>query len=185
MQKILRRVATAERVAAKRKKIKDTRYWKKERKENSEEVRQQLQLTDQEFARAKQRVREAWTLGPLAPREDVGAWAGRQGVIHEARYRSYQTLPRALRDRRCAWAGGYENLNLVVGDRVVLLEGPDKGRIGKIFEIDEDASEVYVKDLNKVCVSRLVSFLFFFFVNRKMRRSRLLTKSGCSAAMTE
>lgn len=33
----------------------------------------------------------------------------------------------------------------------MLLDGPDKGRIGKITQIDYDTAEVTVEGLNKVC----------------------------------
>ncbi|RYP50118.1 hypothetical protein DL768_004322 [Monosporascus sp. mg162] len=149
MQKILRRVATAERVAAKRKKIKETKYFKKEKKEQVTDHRSQVQLAQREFERAKQAVRDHWALGPLAPRQDVGEWAGAHGAIHEARFRSYGRLTLAMRNKRCAWAGGAYNLNLRVNDRVVLLEGPDKGKIGKIASISEETAEVTVAGLNK------------------------------------
>ena len=158
MQKILRRLATAERVAAKRKRIKDARFWKKEKKEAKEELKGQLYQADKEFERAKDRVREDWKLGALALREDIGGWAGRRGVIHEARYQTFQRLSFFQRSQRCEWAGGVDDLNIVKNDRVVLLDGPDKGRIGLVAQIHEDTAEVTVHGLNKV----RSSFTFFF-----------------------
>lgn len=150
MQKILRRVATAERVAAKRAKTKDLKWFKKNKKETSEQQRQQLELVKQEFSAAKQAIKDDWELGPLSPRRDVGSWAGAKGAISEARYAAYGTVTLAMRNRRCQWAGGAYNLNLATGDRVVLIDGPDKGRIGKIAQIDHDKAEVVVEGLNKV-----------------------------------
>ncbi len=150
VQKLMRRVATEERVAAKRKKVKDTKYFKKGRKEEAGEALHQTTVAEAEFRRAKQAVRDAWRLGPLAPREDVGEWAGARGAIHQARFPSVARLSPAMRDARCAWAGGARNLNLVPGDRVVLLEGPDRGKIGRIASVIEDAAAVTVDGLNKV-----------------------------------
>ncbi|KAI1245522.1 hypothetical protein MGN70_012412 [Eutypa lata] len=149
MKKIMQRVGTAERVAAKRKKLKDTRYFKAGKKQQSQDVRGQLSTAEADYQQAKQAVRDGWELGPLAPREDVGEWAGARGAIHEARFRSYATLTLAMRNERCAWAGGAYNLNLAVGDRVVLLDGPDKGKIGNITTVMPETAEVTVDGLNK------------------------------------
>ncbi|CAJ2511582.1 Uu.00g072070.m01.CDS01 [Anthostomella pinea] len=149
MQKILRRVATAERVAAKRKKAKDLKFYKKEKKESVGQSRQQLGMVREDFERAKRAIRDDWALGPLAPRNDVGEWDSAHGTVHEARFRGQGGLSLAMRNRRCQWAGGAYNLNIAVGDRVVLLDGPDKGRIGLIREIDPMRAEVVVADLNK------------------------------------
>ncbi|KAI2631913.1 hypothetical protein GGR54DRAFT_581413 [Hypoxylon sp. NC1633] len=149
MQKILRRVATAERVAAKRSKLRDLRRYKKEKKENMQEMRSQLQEVQEGFDAAKQAVKDEWELGPLAPRRDVGNWAGAKGSIDQFRYNVIGKLSLVMRNRRCQWAGGAYNLNLVVDDRVVLIDGPDKGKIGKILSINEDKAEVVVRGLNK------------------------------------
>ncbi|XXG97030.1 hypothetical protein Hte_003324 [Hypoxylon texense] len=149
MQKILRRVATAERVAAKRSKAKDLKWFKKDKKARTAQSQQQLQVVREELRAAKQAVKDDWELGPLAPRLDVGEWAGAKGAIHEARFASGARLSLAMRNRRCRWAGGAYNLNLAPGDRVVLVDGPEKGKIGKISRIDEDMAEVIVRGLNK------------------------------------
>ncbi|KAI0852098.1 hypothetical protein F5Y00DRAFT_251486 [Daldinia vernicosa] len=149
MQKILRRVATAERVVAKRTKTKDLKWFKKQKKETSRDQQHQLMMVREELNAAKQAVKDDWELGPLAPRRDVGEWAGAKGAIHEARYAAYGKVTLAMRNRRCQWAGGAYNLNITVGDRVVLIDGPDKGRIGKIKSIDYDKAEVVIDELNK------------------------------------
>ncbi|KAI1471177.1 uncharacterized protein F4812DRAFT_169317 [Daldinia caldariorum] len=149
MQKILRRVATAERVVAKRTKTKDFKWYKKQKKDQFQEQQQQLSIVRSELDAAKQAVKDEWELGPLAPRRDVGEWAGAKGAIHEARFAGYGKISLAMRNRRCQWAGGAYHLNLAEGDRVVLIDGPDKGRIGKIKSINYDNAEVVVEDLNK------------------------------------
>ncbi|KAI1418115.1 hypothetical protein F5Y13DRAFT_150599 [Hypoxylon sp. FL1857] len=149
MQKILRRVATAERVVTKRAKTKDLKWFKKNKKETADQQKQQLMVVREELSSAKQAIKDDWNLGPLAPRRDVGDWAGTKGAIHEARFSLYGHVTLAMRNRRCQWAGGAFNLNLALGDRVVLIDGPDKGRIGKISSIDYDNAEVTVEGLNK------------------------------------
>ncbi|KAI1083925.1 hypothetical protein F5B20DRAFT_358996 [Whalleya microplaca] len=149
MQKILRRVATAERVAAKRRKEKNMQFFKKEKKETTEEQRQHWRRAKIEFDQAKSLVRDDWELGPLAPRTDYGDWADAQGAIHETRFGASAAHSLAQRNRRCRWLGGAYNLNLFPGDRVVLLDGPDKGRIGQVQDINHMRAEVTVSQLNK------------------------------------
>jgi large subunit ribosomal protein L24 len=49
---------------------------------------------------------------------------------------------------------GGRYLTLVKGDRVVLLEGRDKGKIGKITATDRIRAECTVEGLNMVCNSQ-------------------------------
>ncbi|KAH9908113.1 hypothetical protein F4778DRAFT_777475 [Xylariomycetidae sp. FL2044] len=152
MQKVLRRVATAERVAAKRQKAHALQLYKKEKKDQAQQDKEQITMIRQDLNKAKDAVRNRWELGPNAPRDDIGANADSRGAISEFRLSTKHTPTLAQRNRRCAWLGGAFNLNLAVGDRVVLLDGAEKGRIGNIHSIDEDRAEVLVKDLNKVNV---------------------------------
>ncbi|KAI0806467.1 hypothetical protein GGR55DRAFT_652771 [Xylaria sp. FL0064] len=149
MQKILRRVATAERVAAKRKKARDLQFYKKDKKEVNQQRTFQVNQARDEVKAAKQAIRDDWAMGPLAPRTDVGEWHDALGAIRDTRMSSGTTIPLTLRNARCQWAGGAYYLNLAVGDRVVLLDGPDKGRIGQIQNINHESAEATIKDLNK------------------------------------
>ncbi|KAI0542125.1 hypothetical protein GGR58DRAFT_337130 [Xylaria digitata] len=149
MQKILRRVATAERVAAKRQKGKDLKFYKKGKKEETKQRNQQVSMALAEVEHAKQTIRDDWAMGAISPRTDVGEGHGAYGSVGEARFSSPGTFSLAMRNARCQWAGGAYYLNLAKGDRVVLLDGPDKGRIGLISDINHDTAEVTVKDLNK------------------------------------
>ncbi|KAI1809631.1 KOW domain-containing protein [Poronia punctata] len=149
MQKILRRVATAERVVTKRQKAKDMKFFKKEKKEKLNQRQEQTTAALREVQAAKKAIKDDWALGPLSPRRDVGEWAGAHGAIGEQRFAGPGSISLAARNARCKWAGGAYHLCLAVGDRVVLLDGPDKGRIGEITSIDEYSAEVTVEGLNK------------------------------------
>ncbi|KAI1117514.1 hypothetical protein F5Y14DRAFT_351335 [Nemania sp. NC0429] len=149
MQKILRRVATAERVTAKRQKAQNLKVYKADKKETSERAQKHVAAALKEVQDAKQAIRDDWAMGPLAPRTDVGSFHDAYGAIGQVRYSSPGGFSLAMRNARCRWAGGAYYLNLAVGDRVVLLDGPDKGRIGPVTDIDHDTAEVTVKDLNK------------------------------------
>jgi hypothetical protein len=150
MQKILKRVATAERVAAKRKATRDKQAWQKSRFEERDEVRYQRAQMAEDFGRAKRAIKDDWFLGPSAPNINVGEHGPTHGAISEARYQMSGSLKEHQKEARCAWLGGAKNLNLAEGDRVVLLEGPDKGKIGKVTTVYKDKMEVIVEGLNKV-----------------------------------
>ncbi|KAI0391026.1 KOW domain-containing protein [Xylariaceae sp. FL0594] len=149
MQKILRRVATAERVVAKRQKAKSVRRSKGEKSRMAQQTGRMANSVTAELKDAKQAIKDAWALGPNAPRRDIGEWAGAYGAIGEHRYSGPLKASEATIKSRCQWAGGPNYLCLAVGDRVVLLEGPDKGRIGEITDLNLDNAEVTVENLNK------------------------------------
>ncbi|KAI1210444.1 uncharacterized protein F4807DRAFT_423436 [Annulohypoxylon truncatum] len=149
MQKILRRVATAERAVAKRHKKQMQARDKKGLSRQRVRRQQQLSAFGVDVKNAKMAIKDAWELGPLAPRSDVGIHAGTRGAIKETQYGVFGRPTPTQLEARCAWAGGTKFLSLAVDDRVVLMEGPDKGRIGKIMDIDPNKMEVFVDGLNK------------------------------------
>ncbi|KAI1754730.1 hypothetical protein F4782DRAFT_491298 [Xylaria castorea] len=149
MQKIARRVATAERVATKREKRNTTKYLRHEAKATFKQIAEQRRLAVKEIDSAKQAIRDDWTMGALSPRRDVGKFQDALGSITQQRYARGSKISLAKRNARCQWAGGAYYLNLAVGDRIVLLDGSDKGRIGKITDVNLLTAEVTVKAMNK------------------------------------
>lgn len=59
-------------------------------------------------------------------------------------------LEKGQREKAKEFIGG-NTMNIVKGDRVVLLEGKDKGKIGLITEVDVSRAEFTVEGLNMVC----------------------------------
>lgn len=151
MQKILRRVNTAERVAVKRQKVKALGAYKRDRREDFDNQVQHVARVRTEIEDAKQIIRDDWAAGPIAPRTDVGEAHNAFGAISSLRYNRPSYYRLTIRNARCQWAGGAYYLCLAKGDRVVLLEGPDKGRVGVVHDINKDTAELTVKDLNKAC----------------------------------
>ena len=154
MQKVIRRAFFAEKQAARRtarKKERSTRSWLSQvRRETKETYAQEVkQLRAAQTAR-----REDWELGPLAPRRDVGNDKAAYGTVDQNQLRlrmlDYDRRAEALKS-----IGG-RFLNIVKGDRVVLLEGRDKGKIGKITEVDLPRAACRVEGLNMV--SSVLSF---------------------------
>jgi large subunit ribosomal protein L24 len=149
MQKVIRRTILAERQAARRhakRKETATQEWAKSNREQNTFIRRDI-TKDIKQRRAERR--EDWELGPLAPRRDVGDSKDTYGTISTQRMRGplleYPERKEALK----SMGGRY--LTLAKGDRVVLLEGRDKGKIGKISTIDSKRVECTVEGLNMVC----------------------------------
>ncbi len=148
MQKLLRRTAQAEKQVARRAaKLQrgETAVEKYERLHITRVAKREIRLQRQE---AKVARHETWEMGPLAPRRDSAAsyW----GTIAEERIASNFEHVEKFVDIRCQWAGGKEHLCLAEGDRVVIMEGPLKGRIGPIRTINKDSGTVQLEEVAKV-----------------------------------
>ncbi|KAI1325873.1 hypothetical protein F5Y16DRAFT_376635 [Xylariaceae sp. FL0255] len=149
MQKILRRVATAERVVAKRTKIKREREDRARKHMDRRGPIQMHNTAKTELKYLRDSYRNRWNKGALAHRLDIHTMEGTHGAIGESRYPNLAEISEKRLLARCEWAGGPKRLCLAVSDRVVLLDGPDKGRIGKIAHIDLATASVTVGGLNK------------------------------------
>lgn len=140
MQKVLRRSALAERQAARRTQNYKSRIRSVKRKEAELETRAQQKILHGNLKAARLARREDWLLGPLAPKRDVGHQKGTFGTI-DARALRGGAIPEEKRTKR--WP-------IREGDRVVLLEGRDKGKIGTVKTCDKEREEAIVDGLNKV-----------------------------------
>lgn len=148
MQRVIRRSILAENQAARRltkRKDKNRREWAKS---NREQERHLGREATGQIKQARLTRREDWELGPLAPRRDVGDSKDTFGTVHTQRMRG------TLLNRKDGWKAlrtvGGKRLNIVKNDRVVLLEGRDKGKIGKIIAVDTTRAECTVEGLNLV-----------------------------------
>ena len=151
IQRLSRRVAQAERQVARRQVARD-RLKHNQTKQENRQVRGPgvrdagLMLKEAIVARS-----ESWELGPLAPRRDV--WSARSETHpHWASVGMDQASPRlklteAQVEARCAWAGGSKTLCLREEDRVAVIEGPWKGRIGRIESFSMESASLKIKDL--------------------------------------
>ncbi|KAI9375389.1 hypothetical protein BJX61DRAFT_531593 [Aspergillus egyptiacus] len=138
MQKLIRRTALA-RNQAKRKTIRSTK--KSEREEHKEVLRQTFQYTriqlDNIRAERLQR-REDWMRGPIAPQRDAG-FEGRSFGALMPQAMQPPPVPKHLRRKY---------INFAAGDRVCIMKGRDKGKIGEVARVDAENETVVVKDLN-------------------------------------
>ncbi|TKA62263.1 hypothetical protein B0A49_10408 [Cryomyces minteri] len=83
---------------------------------------------------ARRNRREDWDLGPLAPRRDVGENKQYYGTVNQNTLRGVE-IPKKKRT---------ELWTIVEGDRVVLLTGRDKGKIGEVESVNKETEEVEI-----------------------------------------
>lgn len=139
MQKLLRRSAQAEKQAirrnTKRSKLCKNAAQRQDFKKRMVAVRNANSAVED----AKRRRREDWELGPLAPQRDTpiknddGAYWGSMTLS-----RALSDFPKKQVDLACKWAGGSKYLCVKPGDRVAIMQGPDKGKIGTVRSIELD-----------------------------------------------
>lgn len=146
-EKLVQRTAQARRNCGRKDKKLQKYAVAQARTERFREQRGYLDELNEDVQVARIARREKWEQGPLAPRRDfLDSW----GAIESNRQKRQSPLNRDEAERRCAWAGGAKYLNLVVKDRVVVLEGPDKGRIDRIDSIDKENGTVTLENICKV-----------------------------------
>lgn len=167
MQKIFRRTLLAERQAERRlakRKEKNVKTWLKNNNEQTAYMKKQESLLKKT---ARVWRREDYELGSLAPKRDVGALKASYGTFDPQISQGPILYRPDMEDKLAPWGGKY--LNLRERDRVVLLEGHDKGKVGKISKIDRSRAEVTVEGLNMVClcfpVSNSLPFLVIDLLN--------------------
>lgn len=140
MQKVIRRTALAERQAARRAKVRKSKFESEKRVLDLQDAILRRRSVLQTLKDARIARREDWKLGPLAPRRDVGAQRDTYGTTDTRLLRGPE-LPKSEQTKY--WP-------IVAGDRVVLVEGRDKGKIGTVRSIDKARNELTVEGLNKV-----------------------------------
>jgi large subunit ribosomal protein L24 len=142
MDKILRRVHMAERQVARRtKRQKELRHGL-EKVKKRQEVARMTRQAGFEINQAIKARHEDLELGPLAPRREIARvdkFGNYWGTISSERIFLRNQLSKEEKEARAAWAGGSKHLCLTVGDRVVVTEGPYKGKIANITMLNKDA----------------------------------------------
>ncbi|KAL1996965.1 hypothetical protein VTN49DRAFT_7830 [Thermomyces lanuginosus] len=142
MERVIRRAMVARNQAKRKARIAAK---KQQHEELRDMLRSQFQLNrlkiDAEREEKKNRW-EDWMRGPLAPKRDAGAQASHYGAITPMAVQPPK-IPKHLRR---------QYINIAPGDRVCLMKGKDKGKIGEVVSVDEETEHVTVKDLNMVDV---------------------------------
>lgn len=154
MQKLVKRAAQAQRQASRRSKQQMDRENIDHKLRNRQAMRSAVAEVRQNLKDARQARKEDWELGPLAPKRDLGFnnyGAFKENVRQDwTNYGLYQAHPKLI-EQRCAWAGGVKQLNLAPGDRVVIRDGPDTGKIDHIKSVQPQNGTVTLANCHRVC----------------------------------
>ncbi|KAG5931540.1 hypothetical protein E4U53_001711 [Claviceps sorghi] len=145
MQKLVKRAAQAERQASRRARQQMERQNIDNRIRNRQALRSAVSEIRQNLKDARQARKDDWELGPLAPKRDLGF--NNYGAIKESVRQDWTNAGThqqkiELIEQRCAWAGGVRQLNLAPQDRVVIMDGPDKGKIDRIKGVQAGSGTV-------------------------------------------
>lgn len=145
MQKVLRHAKLVRRQVARREAVRTRKNNSDKRVLALRELREQNTLACQSIKAERKARREDWILGPLAPKRDVGEDADAYGALDARRTRSID---------KAQW----KDWAIAKGDRVVIVkEGHrDRGKIGRVLDVQEKAEHVLVEKLNMVRNARLL-----------------------------
>lgn len=149
MQKLVKRTAEAQRNAANRAKRKSLKEFQQGMSERRRENKRNTKGIATDLQRARRARSSAWDLGPIAPRRDTDGHMS-FAAMGGSRMSPQVSLKAWEIEARCHWAGGSQHLNLAVGDRVVVMQGPDKGVIDKIAKLNMDTATVELSNTSKV-----------------------------------
>ncbi|GAB7346574.1 hypothetical protein MBLNU457_5763t2 [Dothideomycetes sp. NU457] len=141
MDKVLKRTQNALRNAA-RKKARQQVAKDRDELYHVRQTEKMHRLMMRKIVKDEQHNRkEDWRLGPrLAPRRDIGEAADKYATIHQALIQPPNKTAKYNKDFVC---------HLSPEDRVVVLVGRDKGKIGRVSTINEEAQTVKVQGMNQ------------------------------------
>ena len=140
MQKVIQRTTLARNQAARKARILKAKQQRIEvvKYLQEREGHQRTEIATQKAA-VKAR-REDWFKGPLAPQRDSGLQATTYGAL-DPQQAWVPKIPTHLRR---------QFINIAPKDRVVLLKGPDQGRICEVSSVDPETESLSVRDSNQV-----------------------------------
>lgn len=152
MQKLAKRVAQAQRQAGRRAQKRTDSELQNYKLRNRQAMRNAVSEVRENLLDARRARKEDWEMGPIAPKRDLGF--NGYGMFAEgvrtdwSNYGLYSPRPEVV-EKRCAWAGGVKMFNLAVDDRVVILDGPDKGKIDRIRSINLQSGHVTLESQHR------------------------------------
>ncbi|KAF7946560.1 hypothetical protein EAE96_009556 [Botrytis aclada] len=152
MQKVIRRTILAEKQASRRL---ARRHRKNELDTFALRQDRMKQWGAENLKRIKENKvvrREDWELNELAPKRDVGSQVETYGAIQAHLTEAPAARRKEILEILDLW-GGKKHLNITAGDRVVVISGRDKGKIGKVEKVDKQRAEVTCDGLNLIDVA--------------------------------
>ncbi|KAK0355738.1 hypothetical protein LTR59_008027 [Friedmanniomyces endolithicus] len=139
MQKVVQRTLRAERVSNRKKAKAREHLSKAEGWSNFHATNRLKRVTSANIKTARLNRQEDWEAGALlAPRRDVGDQANTYGAI--MMYNA--NVPELPARKQPKW------LPFSEGDRLLVIKGRDKGRIGECIEVQKERGCVRIKGLN-------------------------------------
>lgn len=159
MQKLLKRTAQAQRQAGRRAKKINRRDEFDTRRRNNQYLKMANDEIRQNLKDSRRARKEDWEMGPLAPKRDLGFngyGTFRENLRQDWTNNGMNPIDPKVLEQRCAWAGGVKQLCLAPQDRVVILEGPDKGKVDRIQSVNKLNGSVTLENHHKV--SRYAEF---------------------------
>ena len=142
MQRIIQRAARASRRAGRRREEKNQHMRNAESWERNQNRLQLARSSASNIVEARKTRQVDFETGPIAPRRDVGDKALSYGTI--SMYQMH--LPEKDPEKRLKY------MHIAEGDRVVVTQGREKGRIGTVNNVSTERDSVQVKGINTVDV---------------------------------
>lgn len=121
--------------------------------------------------RALSQAKQDWRLGPLRPNRAIGAGADKYGAltqeqaqkpqipIHTHKELNERRIKRGLEPEYPLVVDDKKYFHIEKDDRVVVVNGREKGKIGIVQDIFDKTHEILVKDVNKVRIFPVASGL--------------------------
>lgn len=150
MQRILNRKLLARNQALKGSRRQAEKQVSKDNRKARQEAMMTARLERSSVKSERINRREDWMLGPLAPNRAAGKDGGGYGMLSF----SSTTLPFVAPSHR------EEYFNFAAEDRVVVVKGRERGKIGKVKETNEERQSLMLTNVNMVstrsvtCTSR-------------------------------
>ena len=143
MQKLARRTALTERLAAAKHRRQSERLTAAKFRVATRREQERQRMRNSLVKNERQARREDWVQGHLAPKRDVGKESGSYGAVD-------LSLTQGMEKRKDKIKGW----GIAVGDRVAIVEEGhrDEGKIGRVEEVREKQEMVLVEEMNKVSV---------------------------------
>jgi large subunit ribosomal protein L24 len=151
MQKLIQRTKKAERQVLRRSRERTTKQFRLDRMQRMNGSNHGWKDFRRNVTEARTAARERWTMGAIAPDRAVVPTFGVSSTENRLAHSVVGwTWPSHEVEARCAWAGGSKQLNLRVGDRVVIMEGRDKGLIDVVDSLDMPSGTLTLHEHGKV-----------------------------------
>lgn len=144
MQRIQDATRRAEREVSRRILRKRTKASKEDHWEARQQATRQRATFRENIHTERKHRRIEWETGPrLQPRWNVGSKVDQHGTLNKIMF-SPIAVPKGNSKVVVPW--------LAEGDRVAVLAGPDKGRIGRVARVDDDGQTCTLQGLHQACI---------------------------------